>query len=800
MHAFATAVGSPGPSLPGGAVTRAARRASVVHVLGAREIATFGALLVFWALCNPFFGIDSSNLIYAGRALADLDPGGVGRDAMFVHDGQSGFTIFTLLFKTLAKSIGLSRASILIAAAAVASAFLGAVILASALAEGRARLLIVAFAASLPAQYGGYKLFAYAEVAATPRPFAEALVLCGIAALLHRRHLTAIALMGLATLLHPIMAASGVALLAAWLVLEDRRWLVPITLAPVAVALLALAGVAPFDRLATIIDPAWTDILKDRNPQLFPSLWLDGWMGRLTVRVATLLIAARVAPPRVRRLFLLVVPIGLAGLAVAYLIGERAGSLIVLQAQTWRLMWIVFALATAAAAIATIELWRQGGTARVALGFMALAWAFADCDGPACLFAIVALGTVYAIDPQRYAHAARWLDLLFAALLAWALYGLARTELAILSTPGTSGALAAEMRRANANGLDYTPLAFVAAAVAIAEWPRLGTRGICALASTGALLLSLTWDQRSTANVYFDSGRGAPDLEQRLAARQGEVYWIDGGRQTWWWLHRPQWLAPIQGAGVVFSRDLAVTYKERAARAIEAGVADRGLMAPLLPSLDVNPRPITAASLATFCAAVDAPAWIIAPLDGPRVLADDIARTVWTAPITELQPLNRGRRLAARLPLRRHALRRRACVHGSEDVGVPRRLAGSAVIGRADIDIVDLPLWRPFAQDADEIGQRLARPAQHRLDRAILAIAHPAFDLQSARRRHGEVPVIDALDAARDANRKRAHAIAHSAACGLVPAKTTPCASGPSNASTASNTAIVPTTSARPNA
>ena len=78
----------------------------------------------------------------------------------------------------------------------------------------------------------------------------------------------------------------------------------------VAVAIAAAVGTAPFDRLTTIVDPAWTEILKGRNPQLFPSLWLDGWFGRLTVRVATLVIAARFAPPRVRRLFLLAIPIG----------------------------------------------------------------------------------------------------------------------------------------------------------------------------------------------------------------------------------------------------------------------------------------------------------------------------------------------------------------------------------------------------------------------------------------------------------------------------------------------------------
>lgn len=36
-----------------------------------------------------------------GRALADLDPNGVGRDLMFVHDGQFGFSLFRYAAKTM---------------------------------------------------------------------------------------------------------------------------------------------------------------------------------------------------------------------------------------------------------------------------------------------------------------------------------------------------------------------------------------------------------------------------------------------------------------------------------------------------------------------------------------------------------------------------------------------------------------------------------------------------------------------------------------------------------------------------
>lgn len=76
--------------------------------------------------------------------------------------------------------------------------------------------------------------------------------------------------------------------------------------------------------------------------------------------------------------------------------------------------------------------------------------------------------------------------------------------------------------------------------------------------------------------------------------------------------------------------------------AIEAGLGDRALLAPLLLPRGASPQPITAASLAAFCAAADGPAWIIVPLEGPRVLPEDVARTEWTAPIVEMQQLAPG--------------------------------------------------------------------------------------------------------------------------------------------------------------
>jgi hypothetical protein len=52
-------------------------------------------LIVFlvFALGRPYRGIFQDPQIYIGRAVADLDPSGVGRNLMFLHDGQFGFSL-----------------------------------------------------------------------------------------------------------------------------------------------------------------------------------------------------------------------------------------------------------------------------------------------------------------------------------------------------------------------------------------------------------------------------------------------------------------------------------------------------------------------------------------------------------------------------------------------------------------------------------------------------------------------------------------------------------------------------------
>ena len=592
-------------------------------------------LLAFWFFCNPFFEIDRSSLIYTGRMLADLDPTGIGRDMMFRLDGQSGFTIFTFIYREAATAFGTVTATLLISLSSVAASFVGVYLLASTVCLDRARPLAIVFAATLPACYGGFKVFSFAETAATPRPFAEALVLCAIVALLREKHWLAIALVLGAAILHPIMAMPGLFVVMVCTIAIDRRWLIAVAAAAVVVLIGALLHASMLERLTVIVDPAWKAVLVDRNPQLFPTLWPEGWLGRMAVRIATLLLGASLAPPRVRNLYLVTCAVGLVGFGTAYWLTARWPIVILVQAQTWRTMWLVFALATIAAATCTIELWRLGPAGRIALALLALGWVFADQDLSAILFAAAAIGSRFALNEQSDVLSKRATTILLVSAAFIGAVGLIKTEVGIAGLIGDARADVA-LSILNLNW-DYTPLAFLAGCFGLMWRHQLQNWRLAGILACTVVLAGATWDRRSDETLTFDAGVAVPDLVRRVATKEGEVFWLGGTRESWLWLHRPQWLSGIQGAGLVFSRQLALRYHDRAQRAVEAGLDNGGILNPWADRLE-DLTQLDVGKVKAFCSVADAPAWIIAPVHLDREAANRLGATSWTAPVSKLSP------------------------------------------------------------------------------------------------------------------------------------------------------------------
>jgi hypothetical protein len=192
--------------------------------------------------------------------------------------------------------------------------------------------------ATWPDAYGAFGVHRLVEPFATPRPWAEGLILLGALAAVSDRKWFAAAAVAAAMLIHPLLALPG----AAWIALIALRWRTSALLVASAAAGVGAAcalGIAPFDQLFRTIDPAWRELLEARVPDLFVARW-PSW----DVRMAALSILATIVArcdlaARTDGSSLLPPPLG-AG-ACGTLVGvDWLSSTLVAQVQPWRALWV----------------------------------------------------------------------------------------------------------------------------------------------------------------------------------------------------------------------------------------------------------------------------------------------------------------------------------------------------------------------------------------------------------------------------------------------------------------------------
>lgn len=603
--------------------------------------APLAAAISVFLLTHPFTGVAGDARIYLGRALADLDPQGVGRDFIFALDGQSQFSLFTPVARAALSVLSLWPTAMVLTIAAIGLWIAAIVALARRLGGVQAAWIVI-IVAVLPADYGPGGPFHFGEAIAVPRPFAEALVLFGLGAWLGRRVWVAWAFLVGALLVHPLMALPALAVATLLIAARGRaaRWALG---AGIASALgLALAGAPLFGRLLQYPDADMLALLRQRNGNLFPDLWPESAWALALVQASTVALTLRHAEARWRQILLASLAAGALGIGAAYVVGAYWHSLLGLQLQVWRMWWIVALAAPICLAQGLIA--ARGGRTfdRIVLALLALAWA--SPNGGDYAHAGLALLAVGADRWSLTARGRRAVDGLpkRSAFLAWICVVCIVAGQWLATIPVSS-------RLFDLWSSDFTPSLLRIAFVMVQEPLMLiATAGVLfgaaalrriplriRVAGAGALLALAAglWDAASTYERALGRGEVQPAL--REAAGPGEVLWLTGSLEPWVWMRQPHWAAVIQGAGTIFSPKQADLYRERAAFLNRHGFDAGLLLSPAHVAVSA-PTP-DGAAFAALCARSDAPAAIVLPL-APNYAPPEAWRTrlVWRAPAPRL--------------------------------------------------------------------------------------------------------------------------------------------------------------------
>jgi hypothetical protein len=597
-----------------------------------------------WALAHCYPGIVGDASVYIGRALADLDPAGVGRDLMFVYDGQSRFSLFPLVLRQFVAVLGPERTGLLLALLSMAAEVAAVATFAACYVRRPLIAIVVIFVAVLDSHYGTPWRFCFSEVIAVPRPFAEVLVLFALAALACRRTSLGFVCVVAASLIHPLMALAGWGVFAIVLSCEDRRWCA----AFVGAALLLIAGAAAdvplLHRLVTVMDPHLKAFAESRSPLLFPTAWSIGYLGGMLAEAASLAIAASFVDGRRRTILVAAIFVGVGGVMMQALLGDRLSLTLVIQAQLWRMVWLMAALAAAALAFCALELWRNGPRGHIILALLSIAWLMNETPEWAGLVGAVAVALHFAMRrldlPVTWTSArALWVVACLLALVWNIHYFVGYVRFMADIPPDAPHGLGYFWSRR------YVAFAILGLVLLLA-YSRPGSRAIIGLAGAAAVLLIAAtcryWDDRGPFQKLLDASRHPSELVNAIATRPGEVLWVDGLNEAWFLTGRPQWASLQQGVSTIFSPELTTVWRERMQFLIREDLAPKnGLSSFHIPSSADLPH-LTEAGVTHLCSRPDAPAWIIAPLEtGVTPLAGRQAQ-IWHLPQPQFKMTDEG--------------------------------------------------------------------------------------------------------------------------------------------------------------
>jgi hypothetical protein len=524
-------------------------------------------ILLVWIIDHRYPGITQDAQIYAFQALARLKPFLAG-DLYLLNTSQDQFTIFSPIYAWAIQHLGLDVATMTMALAFNACLYIAAWCLVKRLADAKDAWIALLGLVILPGIYGASEVFNFQEGYLSARLPAEALSIIAVYVYLGHSKFWGLLISIAAFALHPLMALPGFLVLALY-GFTYRVIVALVVLGLIAALLLSLLAVTmpAVSRVLILMDPSWLDVVRERSQFLFLRLWsTKDW--ELNARpFLTLLLAAMTLPSeRARKLCIVSMIIGGAGLMLSY-IGESIGPVaIILQGQAWRWVWISGLLALALLMPAASALWRDARCGPIAALLLIVGWSFPPVNGAMCVAGACTLWSFRHLIDSRAASWLRWAALVFAVMiLGWVI---ASTWTDLISAPAEFGREPVLLQRLrNFFGLQVTSiaLAYILSRFIVScrnmTWQASTCLVLCVaiamVAPYSIRILPVMGTSEDMAS--FEDWRTAIPVTSNVLVAPAQ----DSGSFVWFVLNRRSYLSLSQSAGVVFSRATAIETARR---------------------------------------------------------------------------------------------------------------------------------------------------------------------------------------------------------------------------------------------
>lgn len=534
-----------------------------------RRLRATGLLLciALYLWVRPYHGIRHDGLLYLGQTFMQSDPQGLVHDMFFAFGSQDSYSVVSWFLSLVYQASGVASGQFLVLLIAQVALLAAAYRWMARYVDPRE--LWVGFVLLIVMQrlYGGFAIFAFGERFVTARTFAEPLLLWSFVLVAERRWAWAAGTWSLGALAHPLMAIPVLAIVWVRGVMADRRvvWLL---LGILPLLALGYFDVAPFSGLMRSYDVEWLRLIEKVNRQVLVAHW--GTVDHMSLLTDCLVLATahHYLPFRKPWWAAVVMVSGLLTMA-SLLLGDLAKNQLIIQLQLWRVHWIAHLLALLCLPAVFMALWRLQCSARVA------AWALvasvigansrSDDMWPALIWAALwLLGGVRAWVPSRPALWKLGTAVSIAMVLIGSLQGLlvnldalpgatlrtlgmqpALWILLVASIPVVTLPVTAVLLH---GVVKLRRFYFLLLLLAVAGWAALGAR---------------EWDRRSDWTRYIETHAFTPHPWQGLIPIDAQVYWHPTSLPTWALLRRASYVSYEQGAGLLFNRGTAMTYKAR---------------------------------------------------------------------------------------------------------------------------------------------------------------------------------------------------------------------------------------------